>query len=112
MKNSTHLSAKRRLIDRRRALLRRSEQTLTEEQRLLEAVEPDWEDVAANVSAASLLDRLGDAELRQLRRVQAALERMDHGTYGRCLFCKQPIEPRRLEIVPEAELCVDCVQTN
>jgi RNA polymerase-binding transcription factor DksA len=112
MKNNRLQATRKRLIDRRRALMRRSAETLAEEQQLLESSEPDWEDVAANVSAASLLDHLGDAELRQLRRVHAALERMEHGTYGRCVVCKQPIERRRLAVLPEAERCAACSDNN
>lgn len=111
-RNKSLASARRHLIDRRRALLRRSEETLAEEQQLLETVEPDWEDLAAHVSAALLLDSLSDAELMQLRKIQAALRRMDQGIYGLCLVCKEPIARRRLEALPEAELCSGCCQPS
>ena len=92
--------------------MRRSEQTLAEEQHLLEQVEPDWEDVAANLSAARVLDRMSDVELLQLRKVQAALERLDHGAYGICLRCQEPIERRRLAALPEADRCASCAGAN
>lgn len=40
--------------------------------------------------------------------VQAALDRMDEGTYGVCEECGQPIPWERLEAVPEARRCVRC----
>jgi len=92
--------------------MRRSEHTLAEEQQLLEQVEPDWEDSAANISAARLLDRMGDVELSQLRRVQAALERLEHGSYGICVRCQEPIERRRLAALPEADRCARCAGAN
>jgi RNA polymerase-binding transcription factor DksA len=92
--------------------MQRSEHTLAEEQRLLEAVEPDWEDVAANLSAARLLDRMSDVELSQLRRVQAALERLEHDTYGICVRCQERIDPRRLRALPEADRCTGCAAAN
>ena len=92
--------------------MQRSEHTLAEEQRLLEEVEPDWQDVAANLSAAQLLDRMSDVELSQLRRVQAALDRLEHGTYGVCLRCQQRIDPRRLRALPEADRCARCAASN
>jgi DnaK suppressor protein len=106
------ISTRQVLLARRRALMRRSEHTLAEEQRLLEQVEPDWEDLAANLSAARLLDRMSDVELLQLRKVQAALERLEHGTYGVCVRCQAPIERRRLAALPEAERCAGCAAAN
>ena len=108
MSKRKKVSTRQVLLARRRALLRRSEHTLAEEQRLLEQVEPDWEDLAANLSAALVLDRTSDVELRQLRRVQSALERLDHGDYGECVRCRRPIERRRLQALPEADRCATC----
>src|SRR5438045_9207214 len=105
MSNRRKLTARQILLARRRALMRRSEHTLAEEQHLLEEVEPDWEDEAAKLSAAVLLDRMSDVELMQLRRVQAALDRLDQGSYGACIRCKQAIERRRLQALPEADRC-------
>jgi RNA polymerase-binding transcription factor DksA len=96
------------LVARRRDLMRRSEGLLAEEQRLLEEVQPDWQEAAATLTTVRLLDRMSDAELLQLRRVQAALDRIDAGTYGHCLRCGQLIERARLEALPECDRCIDC----
>ncbi|MCB5911106.1 TraR/DksA family transcriptional regulator [Streptomyces pinistramenti] len=40
--------------------------------------------------------------------VEAALERMDRGGYGRCHRCGLPIPFARLEIVPQARYCGGC----
>ncbi|HEX9039101.1 MAG TPA: TraR/DksA C4-type zinc finger protein [Ktedonobacterales bacterium] len=42
------------------------------------------------------------------RQIAAALERLDTGKYGICENCGKPINPRRLEALPYATLCVDC----
>ena len=39
-----------------------------------------------------------------------ALEKIGHGTYGDCDFCKKEISLGRLEIVPGALTCVPCDQ--
>ena len=45
---------------------------------------------------------------RMLRRIDAALVRIDNDEYGYCKECDEPINPRRLEFDPTAELCIDC----
>jgi len=54
--------------------------------------------------------RLGEGErlVRRLNRLRAALERYERGTYGACLDCGLAIPPARLNVVPEAALCVPC----
>ena len=42
-----------------------------------------------------------------LSQIDAALERIDDGTYGVCAACGQPIGEERLEARPWATLCID-----
>ena len=43
----------------------------------------------------------------ELTEVQAALERLDDGTYGICEICGKPIADGRLEAMPAARYCVE-----
>lgn len=43
-----------------------------------------------------------------LAQVDAALQRLDEGTYGMCARCGQPIAAERLEALPYATLCITC----
>lgn len=43
-----------------------------------------------------------------LRRIDAALERLDNDEFGYCLACGDEIDPRRLEFDPTVLLCVAC----
>ncbi|HVN06666.1 MAG TPA: TraR/DksA family transcriptional regulator [Bryobacteraceae bacterium] len=47
-------------------------------------------------------------DLKLLREVQDALQRIEHGTYGVCYECEEPISTKRLEAVPWARYCVTC----
>ena len=61
--------------------------------------------VAAEVGEArSLAGSLED----QLAAVQEALDRIDHGTYGSCQSCGEPIGDARLEAMPETRWCIRC----
>lgn len=42
-----------------------------------------------------------------LEEVDAALDRMDHGVYGFCETCNDPIEPERLLADPTVRFCID-----
>jgi len=46
--------------------------------------------------------------LDQLADVDEALSKFNKGTYGLCKSCGQPIDPARLEALPQAQLCVNC----
>lgn len=45
---------------------------------------------------------------RQLDELYKALEKMNKGEYGICEFCGQEIGFERLDIVPDARLCIKC----
>ncbi len=47
-------------------------------------------------------------DIKLLREIADALERIEHGTYGVCLECDEPISAKRLEAVPWARYCVSC----
>ncbi len=44
----------------------------------------------------------------RLAEVEHALRKFEDGTYGLCDNCGQPIDPARLEALPEANLCLSC----
>lgn len=44
----------------------------------------------------------------QLIGVGHALHKYEEGTYSFCDSCGQPIDPARLEAIPEASLCIKC----
>ena len=43
-----------------------------------------------------------------LGEIDAALKRIEEGTYGICGSCGKPIAVERLEALPWATLCIDC----
>lgn len=50
-------------------------------------------------------------EARRSARItvlEAALARVDAGTWGLCVDCEEPVEPARLAFDPATPLCLDC----
>jgi len=54
------------------------------------------------------------ARAGELAKIQAALTRMekDPDSFGLCAECDEPISPKRLELLPYVELCVECQQAK
>ncbi len=52
--------------------------------------------------------RLASGESQMLRDVSEALDRIDEGTYGKCITCNKEIAKKRLEVFPAAKRCIEC----
>lgn len=49
---------------------------------------------------------------RHLAEVDAAIERLEGGTYGNCERCGRPIAKARLEARPAARTCIGCAHLS
>jgi DnaK suppressor protein len=65
-------------------------------------------DIATYTYDRELDSTLEESEELHLGHVEAALTRIDEGTYGTCENCNRPIAPERLEAMPWVTLCIDC----
>ena len=86
---------------------------------LLEAQRADClrqRELALAETATSLPDPVAvsraAALLRRVEEIDAALDRIDAGTYGTCVHCGTAIPPERLEFRPHAAGCVSCQQAR
>ena len=64
-------------------------------------------------AASHVFEQQRDLALREhnelhLAAINAALARLDAGSFGLCTSCRRPIATERLEARPWAELCIDC----
>ena len=46
----------------------------------------------------------------QLKRIDAALQRLENGDFGYCVKCGEPIPQSRLQIDPTSPTCIDCAR--
>jgi len=68
----------------------------------------DVEERATEREGDEVMEDLGKAGLAEIKMIQAALKRIDDGSYGICVNCGEPISPERLDVLPHAPRCRYC----
>ena len=102
----------------RQKLLKWREDLLTEANGTLNTLseenfqKPDMTDRAQIESDASLQLRTRDRERKLLSKIEAALRRLEEGTYGYCEETDEPISLKRLEARPIASLSLDAQERH
>jgi RNA polymerase-binding protein DksA len=104
----TKEAIRERLLARRRELLRRYRDELERVEEELSTRQAEDVERASEQWDAEVLSALGDTDVRAIVAVVEALRRLDHGTYGLCVRCEEPIAAARLDALPETPLCIDC----
>ena len=97
-----------KLEKKRQVMLAMYERDLRSGQEASDENTDDIVDRANNAYSRELMFSLSDSERKLLFQVEAALQRMTDGAYGRCVHCAQQISAARLEAVPWARHCIDC----
>ncbi|MGO4568409.1 TraR/DksA family transcriptional regulator [Rhizobium sp. 2YAF20] len=75
------------------------------------ALEADSEERATQVENDEVLWGMQAEGAQQIAAVDAALERLENGTYGRCAKCHENIRKDRLAAVPYTPFCITCAQS-
>ena len=93
----------------RNALLKDVEKNFKNSQS--ESTEPvaDITDDAARIYSNQLMTNLGEQDWEKLKQVDEALEKIRDGSYGTCSTCEKPIPEVRLDVLPFAKFCVECL---
>jgi RNA polymerase-binding protein DksA len=78
-----------------------------------ETEEPTFQDNHLGDVATATFDREMASTLEEnsnhvLGAIDAALQRIENGTFGTCESCGKPIPEERLDALPWATLCIDC----
>jgi DnaK suppressor protein len=106
MEKQTVQSARGSLVNRAKTQLRQRWDNLQEARK---NHAPDWKDLSADLKAyASRGEISRDIEAAALGRIRRSLERIERGTYGKCVVCGGEIETERLRAIPDVERCAGC----
>jgi DnaK suppressor protein len=101
------LDEQRRLRDALENLQHEHGGSLEDETQELSLADNHPGDVATETFDRELDEGLEEGAVRQLGQIEAALARIEDGSYGRCAICGKPIGEERLRAVPWATLCID-----
>ncbi len=111
--NKTQLKKFKNLLEGKRdAIVRRAQQTLSEDMTLDSNELPDEMDLASTEYLQSFTFRLRGREKTFLKKIQKAINKIDEGTFGLCESCESPIAIKRLEARPETTLCIKCKEAQ
>ena len=72
----------------------------------------DFADRANNSYNRELMFSLSDSERKLLIHIEDAYQRLEEGSYGRCIHCDKPIGLPRLKALPWARYCIACQERD
>ena len=101
-----------KLTDWKNELLKESSQTLVNLQKEENTAKPDLTDRASEEIERSFELRTRDRERKLINKIEAALRRIDDGSYGYCEETGEPISIKRLEARPVATLSLEAQEMH
>lgn len=79
---------------------------------LSEPHDPDSSERAVQMEDDDSLEGQGRLITREIASTKHALGRVENGSYGVCVQCGEDISENRLEVRPEAALCINCASKH
>lgn len=71
-------------------------------------LEKDFEEQATQTENDEVVDSLESETREELAQVVHAIKRIEDGVGEQCEKCGEPIDPRRLQVLPYTSVCVNC----
>jgi DnaK suppressor protein len=96
------------LIETRNQLIDNARRALSGDVHLNPDDFADEIDSASSDTLLAFVGRLRERERHLVLKIEAALAKIEAGTYGTCISCAEDIGTKRLEARPVADLCIDC----
>lgn len=75
-------------------------------------LEADSSEQAAQLGNVAVVSALEAEASEEIAAIDAALARLDAGTYGTCVSCGDAIGSKRLEARPASAECLDCAEDH
>ena len=109
MKNGLKVAAYRNVLEKKAEEVRRSMSAQKAAQVVSRLDYPSDEgDLSQQHHEEWIFLNRNTIDMKLLREIADAIERIEHDTYGICMECEEPISAKRLDAVPWARYCVTC----
>ena len=93
---------KKILTERRAYLLNKSDEI---EDKFEQSGDEPFDGDSGEVRNLDVLDDLDDMAQNEIRAIDAAMVRIEDGSFGDCVTCGDPIDAKRLETLPHTPFC-------
>ena len=100
------------LVNWKGELIKESSQTLNNLQNVENSAKPDLTDRASEEIDRTFELRTRDRERKLINKIEAALNRIEEGTYGYCEETGEPISLKRLQARPVATLSLEAQENH
>ncbi len=97
-----------KLVAERNELAERVRKIEARIQRSEKPLEQDFAEQAVEQENDEVLDALDQVGRKELESIEAAIKRIDEGTYGSCVQCGGEVSAERLKVIPYADKCRKC----
>ncbi len=75
-------------------------------------LDADSSEQAAQLGNVEVVSALETEAVEELASIEAAMQRLEDGSYGTCITCDEKISEQRLTVLPESLQCVDCAELS
>ncbi|MGM0451881.1 MAG: TraR/DksA family transcriptional regulator [Thermodesulfobacteriota bacterium] len=103
---------KQELLDRKKNLWNEilhklSSEAAEQHQQVVDIMRENGDQALENLRESYAIS-LVEMRVKELDRIEAALNRIENGQYGRCIDCNRWIKPGRLKAMPYSVRCIKC----
>ena len=109
MNDVTYAELRAELLEQKAILAERLERIHANVRRGFDA---DSKEMAKELEDTEVVDALGNEAREELVRIAATLQRIDDGSYGKCVECGDAIDTARLDAYPYADECIECARDD
>ena len=72
----------------------------------------DFEEHATEAEGDEVLESLEGSAVAEISQINAALARIEDGSYGECVTCGEEVGEKRMEAVPHTPQCISCASKH
>ncbi|MCK5491108.1 MAG: TraR/DksA family transcriptional regulator [Candidatus Pacebacteria bacterium] len=108
-----------KLIEKKKSIIAQLQKFATKNKKIKDDYKTDFPNLGdhADENAVEVSDYTSKLSVEhdlesELKNIEGALKKTSENSYGICSVCGEQINPKRLEVMPEANLCIKCSEKS